>query len=81
MFPATLRRRPQGRIVRIEDNERSIAVFEGRRVVVRSLRGGPLSVGDRVLLVGAARGGAIVEVRSGGARVPLLMPAPRVAPA
>lgn len=80
MFPDTRRGR-HGRVTRIVDAERAAALIDGRVTVVTTLRGGPLACGDRVHVVAAGVEGPVVEVRSGGARIPLLRDAPRMAPA
>jgi hypothetical protein len=80
MSPDTRRSR-QGRVTRIVDGERAAALIDGRTTVVTALRGGPLACGDRVHVVAVGSEGPVVEVRSRGARIPLLGDAPRMAPA
>jgi hypothetical protein len=80
-MPLTISGRRLGRVVSVVRDDTGTAMFGGRRVDVRSLRGGPLCVGDRVVTLRVAGDHVLVDVRSGGCRYPLAATSWRVAPA
>lgn len=63
-----------GRIAQVLSTEVAGARIGGETVEVVALRGGPLSCGDFVWVVGEADAGLVVEVASGPATIPLLVP-------
>jgi hypothetical protein len=72
----------QGRVIAAGEGGAGVAVIGGRSIAVVSLRGGPLACGDLVRVVAAGPQQVVVEVRSGGAALPLFAPRPlRAAPA
>ncbi len=73
MLTAIVRMRLAGRIVRVDSQPgHGLARIQDRIIPVRAVRGGPLSVGDRVVVQHAYDGHALVDVRSGGATIGLM---------